>query len=94
MKQFNSDCMNGVVQCIPDCDVNADTVAWLPKQETFFVNYIHIEEKKSLSFLFIPPVKGLKQIPIGMLGRKASKSTKKTAAAKFSIGRIFFPVFL
>ena len=38
--------MNGVVQCIPDCDVNADTVAWLPKQETFFVNYILIEEKK------------------------------------------------
>ena len=51
-------------------------------------------KKKSFSFLFIPPVKGLKQISIGMLGRKASKSTKKTAAAKFSIGRIFFPVFL
>ena len=75
--------MNGVVQCIPDCDVNADTVAWLPKQETFFVNYILIEEKKSLSFLFIPPVKRLKQISIGMPGRKASKSMKKTAAAKF-----------
>ena len=47
--------MNGVVQCIPDCDVNADTVAWLPKQETFFVNYILIEEKKvCLSYLYHP----------------------------------------
>lgn len=75
--------MNGAVQCIPDCDVNADTVAWLPKQETFFVNYILIEEKESLSFLFIPPVKRLKQISIGMPGRKASKSTKKLLRQNF-----------
>ena len=66
----------------------------IAQARNLFVNYMHIEEKNISLSLFIPPVRRLKQISLGMPGRKASASRNKTAAAKFSRGLIFLPVFL
>jgi len=49
----------------------------IAQARNLFVNYMHIEEKNISLSLFIPPVRRLKRISLGMPGRKASASWKK-----------------
>ena len=54
----------------------------IAQARNLFVNYMHIEEKNISLFLFIPPVKRLKQISLGMPGRKVSASRKTNRCSK------------